>query len=112
MNQLIIFERHESITDEQTSLLWKTLAAQFINTALIYYVFNYIFPVPIWAPQGIVYSLSMMLFILSVFQLVFKILNIKYWCWKFSTWMRSRNGPVEVPVFQDNLNTGMELPSY
>ena len=92
--------------------MWKTLIAQFINTSLSYYVINYIFPMPIWTPQGIVFSLSMMLIALSVFQLASKILNVNYWCWKFSTWMKFRNGPLEAPVFQDNLNASLELPPY
>ena len=94
MTQLIVYERHESITDEQTSLLWKTLVAQFINTAFIYYVGSFIFRIPIWAPQGIIFNLSMMLFVLSLGQLVFKIINMKYWCWKLCTWLNFRRGPL------------------
>lgn len=105
MSQLIVFEKHESITDEQTSLLWKTLVAQFINTTIIFYTFNFIFPSPIWSPQGIVYSSSMMLIMISSMQLVFKFISIRYIGWKVSTWCRLGSGPLEAPLFQDNLNT-------
>ena len=53
-----------------------------------------------------------MMLILSLFQLVFKFLNVSYWCWRISTWMKFRKGPVEVPIFQDNLNLSLEIPPY
>lgn len=86
--------------------------AQFINTSIIFYTFNFMFPIPIWAPPGIVYTASRMLFMLTMFQLVAKILNIKYIIWKIANWCKFSKGPLEAPLFQDNLNTMLELPSY
>jgi hypothetical protein len=94
MSQLIVYEKHESITDEQTSLLWKTLVAQFINSALINFVFGYIFPIPIWAPPGIVGQVSRILLSFTMFNTVFKIINIRYVLWKLRTWFSFRNGPL------------------
>lgn len=49
---------------------------------------------------------------INIFQTVAKVLGIGYLIWKIGKWCTLSNGPLEAPVFQDNLNTELELPPF
>lgn len=68
---------------------------------------------PVWAPPGIVSTISNIMLSFMLFNTIFKIINPGYIAWKLKTWCSFRNGPLEAPLFQDNFNvTMMELPPF
>lgn len=75
VKKLTISEKHQSKSKYLMSMIIKTLITQFLNTSIIYYITDLIYPTPLLIEEGLVFQVSS-LFLTSAFIQI--IMNFAY----------------------------------
>lgn len=118
ITELTEYEKHQTVTKKYTSQIIKTLIAQFINTAFIFYLIQLFNQRPYLSSAGLVVQVSTMLVVSGFISILTDAVNFPYiirWAklwYKYGYTTYNSASQNSVPTYQVKLNKDFELPEF
>ena len=107
---LTSFEKHQTRSNHQASMIMKLLITQFTNSALVYYLITVISSRPFMTSAGLIVQVSSLILVSGFINIITNAVNIPYLMRKVKLWWKYRyirfesKKNLEVPTFQVKLN--------
>lgn len=88
IKELTTFEKHQTGTDHNLSLVIKLLISQFFNTAMIYYIISKILPKPMLSSAGLVVTITSLITVSGFIQIATNAIQIPAILRWFNLWRK------------------------
>ena len=110
IDQLSLFEEHETKTRYEASYLYKAISAIICNQIINICVAHWILKIDIWSPEGLAIQVVSTLIIWYITQVLYHALYLS-WFWR---WLRLKWNHQRTPIlkFQNRFNQDYQLPSF